>query len=206
MSTTTANYALLKPELKDAANITAYNSNWDTIDEELSNLNVKNIAASSNDGITYLATMNGVTELENGLEITIVPSVSNAATNPTLNLNNLGAKAIKLSLSTNTSATTTPPVSFFVKGRPVKLMYDATGGIWKPIDKQKTSASDLYGSVPIANGGTGATTAPKAREKLGITPANIGALPTILVEGEHYGTLEQRPDAGTKGRLFFVTI
>ncbi len=34
------------------------------------------------------------------------------------------------------------------------------------------------GAVPVANGGTGATTAPQARTNLGITPANIGALST----------------------------
>ena len=32
MSTTTTNYELVKPALTDAADITAMNSNWDTID------------------------------------------------------------------------------------------------------------------------------------------------------------------------------
>lgn len=35
MSTTTTNYGLVKPELTDAADITAMNENWDKIDEEL---------------------------------------------------------------------------------------------------------------------------------------------------------------------------
>ena len=37
MSTTTTNYNLIKPELTDAADITATNENWDTIDTELKN-------------------------------------------------------------------------------------------------------------------------------------------------------------------------
>lgn len=35
MSTTTTNYSLIKPELTDAADITAMNANWDAIDSEL---------------------------------------------------------------------------------------------------------------------------------------------------------------------------
>lgn len=35
MSTVTTNYKLVKPELTDAADITATNENWDTIDEKL---------------------------------------------------------------------------------------------------------------------------------------------------------------------------
>ena len=35
MSTTTKNYSLIKPELTDAADITAMNQNWDKIDDEL---------------------------------------------------------------------------------------------------------------------------------------------------------------------------
>ena len=202
MSTITSNYGLIKPELSDTADITAYNSNWDKIDTELNNLKPKAVEAVSEDGVNYYATMDGITELYNGLEINIVPNITNTSTAPKLNLNGLGAKTIKLPLSTTTSSTVTAPASFFVGSRPVKLMYDSKGSIWKTVDKQKTSASDLYGSVPIENGGHGGTTPQEARTNLGITPANIGALPTVLVSGTHYGT--KTPTAGTKGRIFFV--
>lgn len=35
MSTTTTNFGLIKPELSDPADITAFNANWDKIDEKL---------------------------------------------------------------------------------------------------------------------------------------------------------------------------
>lgn len=41
-----------------------------------------------------------------------------------------------------------------------------------------TAMSQTLEKIPVANGGTGATTASEARTNLGITPANIGALPT----------------------------
>lgn len=42
----------------------------------------------------------------------------------------------------------------------------------------ETSGDLITGTVPIAHGGTGATTAANARTNLGITPANIGAATT----------------------------
>lgn len=204
MSTLTANYGLIKPELKDAADITAYNSNWDKLDEELTNLNVESVNASSDDGIAYYATKNGVSNLTNGLKITIIPNTTNTSANPTFNLNGLGARNIKLPLSTNTTATSTLPNGYMVANHPIELMYDSEGGFWKAINNQKQSATGLYGSVPIANGGHGGTTAQEARTNLGITPANIGALPTVLVKGTHYNT--SLPSAGNKGRIFFKVI
>lgn len=75
--------------------------------------------------------------------------------------------------------------------------------------------------VPITKGGHGGTTAAQARKNLGITPANIGALPTsggtvsgkltldgaiVLKAGVNYGTEAQRPAAGTKGRIYFTEV
>lgn len=171
MSTTTTNFNFFKPELSDPADITELNNNWDRIDTELANAGIRIVTANSTDGVTYTATVPYLTELYTGLEITIIPSITSTVTNPTLNVNGFGAKSIKLPLSTNTSATVAPNLTtFFSKSKAVKLMYDAEGvpnGIWKTVDKQRTSASDLYGTVPIENGGTGSDNAEQGRKNLG---------------------------------------
>lgn len=140
------------------------------------------VAAESTDGVAYTATVPSVTELSNGLTIVIVPNKTSTATQATLNVNSLGAKEIRIPLSFNTAAMSTPKLStFFTEGRPITVQFDAgyvSGGIWKTIDKQKTSAQDLYGTVPVESGGTGATDAATARVNLGITPESIGALST----------------------------
>ena len=94
MSTKTTNYNLHKIDLTDAPpDITVLNSNWDTIDAKLKELsetssassvtNVPNedfaektiesgvglpvVTAISGDGVTYTATVDGITELKAGL-------------------------------------------------------------------------------------------------------------------------------------------
>lgn len=139
------------------------------------------VRAYSSDGIAYTATVPDVTSLENGMLLTIVPDVVSASTAITLNINNLGAKMVRLPLSFNNAAMTTPKLAtYFTADRPLTLQYDAYylsgDGIWKTYGKQRTSAQDLYGTVPIEGGGTGAETAEAARTALGITPANIGAV------------------------------
>lgn len=51
MSTTTANLALVKPELTDPADITATNVNWDTIDAELNKIE-NNKVSKTGDSMT----------------------------------------------------------------------------------------------------------------------------------------------------------
>ena len=118
--------------------------------------NIKNagsvvVEATSEDGIAYSATVPGVTELYTGLEITIIPKVVSASTAITLDVNGLGAKMVRLPLSTNTAMLVQPDTeTYFVDNRPVKLMYDpeyAGKGAWVAVDKQRQNAQDLYGSV-----------------------------------------------------------
>lgn len=224
MSTATTNFKFIKPELSDPADITELNANWDRIDTELANAGTRIVTANSTDGVTYTADVPYLTELYTGLEITIIPLLTSTVTNPTLNVNGFGAKNIKLALSTNTTATVTPgSANFFVKDKAVKLMFDGT--MWKTVDKQRTSASDLYGAVPVENGGTGGTTVAEARNKLGLGNT-AGALPvdnggtgatngavglknllaagnTILSSYQYGDTL---PTAGNKGRIFFKKV
>ncbi len=127
--------------------------------------NMRNAAISvaeaiSSDGVAYSATVPGVTELFAGLEVTIIPNIASATTAPTLNINGLGAKNIRLPLSTNTAILSQPDTkTYFVDGRPVKLIYDpkyAGKGSWVVVGRQLYSGGDLYGTVPVENGGTGA--------------------------------------------------
>lgn len=52
MSTTTAKFGLVKPELTDSADITAMNPNWDKIDNELSIRNLKTYTTLEQIGLT----------------------------------------------------------------------------------------------------------------------------------------------------------
>ena len=163
MATTTSNYNLIKPALTDVADITAFNSNWDTIDTNLKKASesggTPTVTATSSDGVTYTATASNITELTNGLTITIIPNMASASTSITLNVNGLGAKSIVIPLSTNTGASVAPKdTTFIVANRPLTLQYDSlysTYGGWRTLGKQKTSASDLYGVTPVPSGGTG---------------------------------------------------
>ena len=113
-------------------------------------------------------------------------------TRPTLNVNSLGAKTIRQPLSTNTGGTVDgASASWLTASKPVTVRYD--GSYWI-IDNTRPAATNLYGTVPIANGGTGATTADAARDNLGAAPAYT------------YGTtdLTAGSSALETGKLYFV--
>ena len=121
--------------------------------------------ATSTDGISYSVTVPGVTSLYSGLRITVKFSRNSASTTPTLNVNNLGVKNIRQSLSVNNSATAPGSLNtWLTTSCPIVLIYN--GSLWKT-EIVRPSASGLYGTTPIANGGTGATTAEQALENLG---------------------------------------
>ncbi len=149
--------------------------------EEFKKAGTKVVTADSTDGVTYTATVEGVEELYDGFEITILPTMSNTSNAMTLNLNGLGDKPIRRPLSFSTYVADSAKENFLKDNTPCRLMYhanypnrvnDISGkGIWLMADKVKVSAQDLYGKTPIESGGTGAYTAEEARENLGVAPA-----------------------------------
>lgn len=122
-------------------------------------------AASSTDGVAYTVNVPGVTALYAGLRITIQINKTSTSTSPTLNVNGLGAKAIRQPLTTNSfSSTTASSASWLNKASPITLEYN--GSLWRT-DFFRPSATTLYGKTAIANGGTGADNAADALTNLG---------------------------------------
>lgn len=139
------------------------------------------VSASSTDGSAYTATVPGVTTLYNGLRITIIPSRTSSTTSPTLNVNGLGAKSIRLPMSINNASSTTPKLAtFYSSGKPILLVFDSDQNMWKAAEKLRVSAQDLYGVTPIESGGTGASTASAALDSLGA--ASLAYVNTKIAE------------------------
>ena len=127
------------------------------VSKNIKNAGVSVVEATSSDGVAYSATVPGVTELYAGLEVTIIPNMASASTGITLDINGLGAKFVRLPVSTNTAILAQPDnETYFVESRPVRLMYDpkyAGKGSWVAVCRQRQSGNDLYGSVPVQKGG-----------------------------------------------------
>lgn len=126
--------------------------------------------ATSSDGITYTATIPQISSLLAGLTITVRLSRNSASVSPTLNVNGLGAKMIRQPLSTNNVGTTSGlTTTWLSKTCPVVLTY--TGAQWVT-NFTRPSAGSIYGTVGIANGGTGANNATDALTNLGAASAS----------------------------------
>ena len=120
-------------------------------------------------GAAYQATVEGITSLTAGVSFIMIPNVVSTSTAATLNVNGLGAKQIRRRVSSSTGTTSAGQSNdWLAVGKPVRVTYD--GSFWIA-DLPKTNATDLLGTVPIASGGTGATTAAAARTNLGATNA-----------------------------------
>lgn len=122
--------------------------------------------ASSSDGVAYTATVDGITALYSGLTVVITPATVSASTTPTLNLNGLGATGIRRRLSNLASTPQSGYAStWLTANKAFLLVYDGT--YWIVDGFTKPAAADLYGTLSVEKGGTGATTAAAALAKLG---------------------------------------
>lgn len=152
---------------------------------------------TSGDGATYTATVEGITELTVGASFIMIPHTVSTTTTPKLNVNDLGEKYIHRRLSTSTSTSVAGyNTNWLGANKPVRVMYD--GSYWIA-DLARPSASDIYGSVSITSGGTGATSAEGARTNLGamadvpVTASDAGKF--LRVSSEGIWVAEEVPDA-----------
>lgn len=114
------------------------------------------VVTTTGSGSVYKAELPGVTALTPGLSFIMIPHTASTTTSPTLNINNLGAKTMRVPLTTNNTATTTPTLSTWLSAnKPVRMMYDGTYWV---ADIPRPAAGSLYGTTPVANGGTGVDT------------------------------------------------
>lgn len=119
------------------------------------------VSASSEDGVAYIATVPGITELVTGASFIMIPGTTSTSVTPTIDVNGLGAKPIRRKLSNiYASVQNGYAVSWLYNGAPFRLVYDGRAkvgtvtGCWIVEGCNKPSASDLYGSVTDAKNAT----------------------------------------------------
>ena len=96
-------------------------------------------------GAAYIASVSDLTLIA-GASFVMVPHVTSTTTAPTLNVNYLGAKNIRMRLSSNTSSTIQLIKSdFLVANKPVNVVYDGT--YWVLDDFAQPDANYLYGTL-----------------------------------------------------------
>lgn len=128
-------------------------------------LNDVDIITTAGDGAAYTATIPGITELRVGFSFTMIPHVVSTTNAATLNVNGLGAKAIRRRVS-NSTVTTVLGTSdnWIAANKPIRVTYE---GRWWIADLDIPNATDIYGTVAIASGGTGGQSPETARANLG---------------------------------------
>lgn len=132
-------------------------------------------------GAAYTATVDGITALTAGATFVMIPHTVSTAVLPTLNVNSLGAKAIRRRVS-NSTVTTVAASSenWLAANKPIRVTFDGTYWI---ADMNRPNANDIYGTVGIANGGTGASTAEGARATLGAQAQHTAVPVTLSASG-----------------------
>lgn len=85
------------------------------------------VTATSTDGENYKSTVNGVVQLTTGMTITIIPNITSTKTSVNLDINDLGAKPIRMRTGYDTGTTEDGVTAGWMTAqKPVQLQYDGT--------------------------------------------------------------------------------
>ena len=123
------------------------------------------IVTTEGDGSAYAATVPNISELTAGVSFIMNPHTASTSVTATLNVNNLGAKSLRRPISSNNVSTVAPSAdNWLTASKPVTVMYNGT--YWLVMDMVRPNGPDIYGTVAVENGGTGASTAEAARTNL----------------------------------------
>ena len=152
------------------------------------------VSATSSDGVTYSATVSGITELTAGVSFVMIPNKISTSRTPTLNVNGLGAKSLRVKVSGYTGTTTAAlTTNWLAPNKPIRVTYD---GLWWVCDMALPSASSMYGNVKAedvdytnTNSGLTATQVQAAIDELA-----GGAIKTRVLTTQEYNALETKDE------------
>ncbi len=155
-------------------------------------------------GAAYTATVSSISALTAGVSFIMVPHTASTSTAPTLNVNSLGAKTLKRRLSNMATAKQAGyNTTWLAANTPFRVTYDGTD--WIVEGQTKPAVADLYGTLTIAQGGTGATTAAAARTNLGVAGyEEVAGTPTATPLGIAYGGTGATTAAGARQNLGII--
>lgn len=115
------------------------------------------ISASSTDGVAYAATVPGITALTAGQSFIMVPGMQSTSMTCTLNINNLGAKRLRIRGTGYTNTTVVPyAANWLAAATPIRVTYNGdwwVADVVAPDDLVSYGTSDLTaGTSTLATG------------------------------------------------------
>lgn len=152
------------------------------------------VAATSTDGVAYVATVPGITALTAGLSFVMIPNTISTSRSTTLNVNNLGAKSLRIRVSGYTATTTSPmTTNWLSNNKPVRVTYD---GMWWVAEVVIPSAQQLYGNVQAedvdySNTSSGLTA---TQVQAAIDELAVGALRTQVLTTAEYNAVTDKDE------------
>lgn len=138
------------------------------------------VVTTTGSGDAYAAEVSSIESLTVGASFIMIPHTTSASLTATLNVNGLGVKTIRRGVSIGTNTTVAGySTSWLTSGKPIQMTYNGTYWV---ADLPKPYAQDLYGTVEIDHGGTGATDAATARTNLDVySKAEVDAAITAAI-------------------------